>query len=132
MNDKWSVQNKKGYLKIHLGVDIKTKDILALEVTDEKTHDGKILKKLVDRVLHSSNKESNTAKVKSVTADGAYDSNTNFQYLGDKKIKPGIKLRKNSIVSIRNNRLRNKEVMIKSKDSLEMKKEKKIRTEMDG
>ena len=47
MNEKWNVQNRKGYLKIHVAVDIKTKEILALEVTDEKVHDGKMLKKLV-------------------------------------------------------------------------------------
>ena len=43
MNEKWNVQNKKGYLKIHVAVNIKTKEILALEVTDEKLHDSKIL-----------------------------------------------------------------------------------------
>ena len=36
MQDKWDVKNKKGYLKIHVAVNIKTKEILALEVTDEK------------------------------------------------------------------------------------------------
>ena len=44
MQDKWHVKNKKGYLKIHVAVDIKTKQILALEVTDEKVHDRKIMK----------------------------------------------------------------------------------------
>ena len=52
MNEKWNVQNKKeGYLKIHVAVNIKTKEILALEVTDEKLHDSKMLKKLVSHVL---------------------------------------------------------------------------------
>ena len=36
MQDKWNVKNKKGYLKIHVAVNIKTKEIIALEVTDEK------------------------------------------------------------------------------------------------
>jgi len=36
MQDKWNVKNKKGYLKINVAVDIKNKQILALEVTDEK------------------------------------------------------------------------------------------------
>jgi hypothetical protein len=36
MQEKWDVKNKKGYLKIHVAVNIKTKEILALEVTDEK------------------------------------------------------------------------------------------------
>ena len=35
MSDKWGL-GKKGYLKIHIAVDIKTKEILALKVTDEK------------------------------------------------------------------------------------------------
>jgi Transposase DDE domain len=30
MQDKWNVKNKKGYLKIHVAVNIKTKEILAL------------------------------------------------------------------------------------------------------
>ena len=40
MDEKWNVLNRKGYLKIHVAVNIKTKEILALEVTDEKVHDG--------------------------------------------------------------------------------------------
>ena len=35
MSDKWNIK-KKGYLKIHIAVNIKTKEILALEVTDKK------------------------------------------------------------------------------------------------
>ena len=33
---KWKVKNKKCYLKIHVAVDVKTKQILTLEVTDEE------------------------------------------------------------------------------------------------
>ncbi len=36
MDKKWNVQNGKGYLKIHVAVNMKTKEILALEVTNEK------------------------------------------------------------------------------------------------
>ena len=36
MSDKWNIK-KKGYLKIDIAVNIKTKEILALEVTDEKS-----------------------------------------------------------------------------------------------
>ena len=53
MQDKWNVKNKKGYLKIHVAVNIKTKEILALEVTDEKVHDGKVMKKLMEGVLNN-------------------------------------------------------------------------------
>ena len=52
--DKWFVK-KKGYLKIHVAVNAKTKEILALEVTDEKVHDGKMMCRLVDRMLKQNN-----------------------------------------------------------------------------
>jgi hypothetical protein len=136
MDKKWNVQNRKGYLKIHVAVNIKTKEILALEVTDEKIHDSKMLTKLVNQVLDgsattttTSNSESNKKiiKIKSALADGAYDSNANFRYLQEKGITPGIKVRKNSIVSARNNSLRNREVMLQSKDKdlLKWKKKRK-------
>ena len=66
MDEKWNTQNRKGYLKIHVAVNIKTKEILALEVTDEKVHDGRMLKKLVNHVLDNSSSESNMVKIKSV------------------------------------------------------------------
>ena len=65
-------------------------------------------------------------KIKSVLADdGAYDSNTNFKYLQEKKITPAIKVRRNSIVSPKNNRLRNRESRLQTKDLLKWKKKKR-------
>ena len=46
---KWNV--KRGYLKIHLAVDIRKKRILSLHVTSEQVHDGKVLPELVDDKL---------------------------------------------------------------------------------
>ncbi|CAN5758702.1 hypothetical protein BH23THE1_BH23THE1_21790 [soil metagenome] len=83
-------------------MDTKTKGILALKVTDEKIHDGKMLTKLVNHVLDSSSREPHKIKINSLLADGAYHSNPNFRYLEDKMIKPGIKVRKNSVVSPKN------------------------------
>lgn len=37
MNKKWNI-HRKGYLKVHIAVDIKSKKILSMEVTDEHTH----------------------------------------------------------------------------------------------
>ena len=39
---EWHV--RKGYLKIHVAVDIKRKRILSLKITSEEVHDGRILK----------------------------------------------------------------------------------------
>ncbi len=74
MSDKWGL-GKKGYLKIHLDLgDIKTKEILALEVTDEKAHDSKMLKKLVKHVLNTITRGRRRNKIiYSFIGDGAYD-----------------------------------------------------------
>ncbi|HEY6883631.1 MAG TPA: IS5 family transposase [Nitrososphaeraceae archaeon] len=109
LRDKWNTR-KKGYLKIHIAVNVKTKEILSLEVTDEKVHEGKVMVKLVEYILKSNNNNNNDINIKSALADGSYDSNKNFKYLYEKKILPGIKIRKNSITSTKNTNTRNKEV----------------------
>ena len=80
---------RKGYLKIHVAVDIEKKKIVSLDVTSEEVYDGSRLKELVDNAL-----ENNT--LERVIADGAYDNKENFQYLLDKNIEAAIKVRKNS------------------------------------
>ena len=121
MRDKWHIKNKKGYIKIHVAVDIKTKQILALEVTDEKVHDSKIVKNLVEGALNNSH----NIKIKSFLGDGAYDSNENFKYLNEKRIQPIIKVKRNSVVSSRNNKIRNKEVQLQIKDYHKWKKKRR-------
>jgi hypothetical protein len=80
----------------YVAVDIKTKQILVLEVTDEKVHEGKVMKGLVEGVLNNNH----NIKIKSFLGDGAYDSNENFKYLKEeKRIRPIIKVKRNSIVS---------------------------------
>jgi transposase len=94
--DKWKNKRKrKGFIKIHVAVDIKTKKIVSMSVTKEDVHDGKILKELVGDVISKNN------NIQKVLADGAYDSKDNFNYLDGLKITPAIKVRKNS--SIKNN-----------------------------
>ncbi|MDR4491774.1 MAG: IS5 family transposase [Candidatus Nitrosocosmicus sp.] len=124
MSEKWYKQDKKEYLKIPIAVDTKTKEILALEVTSEKVNDNRMLKKLVNHVLDNSS-QPNSVKIKTVIGDGAYDSNANFRYLQEKKIIPAIKVRKNSVISSKNNWLRNKEVRLQKKDLLKWKNKRK-------
>ncbi|HVD07820.1 MAG TPA: IS5 family transposase [Nitrososphaeraceae archaeon] len=87
LRHKWNV--RKGYLKIHVAVDINKKKIVSLEVTSEEVHDGSRLKKLVSNASENND-------VKRVIADGAYDSKENFRYLFDNGIEAAIKVRKNS------------------------------------
>ena len=100
---KWKV--KRGYLKIHIAVDIKRKRILSLDVTSEQVHDGKVLPVLIEDITIKQNKIVNT-----VIADGSYDNNNNFQFLSFNGIKPAIKVRKNSRCRKTNHYLRNKTV----------------------
>src|SRR5215212_4104127 len=121
MQDKWKAEKKKGYLKIHVAVNIKTKEIIALEVTDEKVHDGKVIKQMIEQVLNNNH----NIKIKSFLGDGAYDSNENFKYLQKKRIRPIIKVKRNSIISTKNNKIRNREVGFQIKDYHKWKKKRK-------
>lgn len=87
MRHKWHVH--RGYLKIHVAVDIRKKKVISLEVTSEEVHDGKVLKKLVKNASENND-------VSRVLADGAYDSKENFWYLDDNNIEAAIKVKKNS------------------------------------
>ncbi len=55
---------RKGYVKIHGAVSVKSKQVVSLEVTDDKTSDGKMLPSLVKKAQRK-------AKVKGVLGDGA-------------------------------------------------------------
>jgi len=87
MRHKWKV--RRGFLKIHIAVDVKRKEILALEVTEEKVADGRRLRSLV-------RKASKQVKITKAIGDGAYDTKANFRYLTNKEIEPVIKVRKNA------------------------------------
>ena len=109
MNEKWKV--RKGYLKIHVAVNVKSRKILSMKVTDEHVHDGKALPELVENVIKPNNM---TAAVGKLFADGAYDSNDIFSYLADNGILPCIKLRKNARVRLKTGHiLRNLSVLAK-------------------
>jgi hypothetical protein len=52
MREKWNVK-KKGFLKIHIAVYVKTKKIFSMKVTDEHVHDSKVLLDLVNDIVKS-------------------------------------------------------------------------------
>ncbi len=64
--DKWKKKRRlrKGFIKIHVAVDIKIKKIVSMSITkEEDVHDGKMLKELVDDV-------SKKYDIKKVLVDG--------------------------------------------------------------
>ena len=64
-------EKKKGYLKIHIAVNVKTKKILSIKVTDEHVHDSKVLPELIENIIKSDN--ITVAIGKLFADDGAYD-----------------------------------------------------------
>ena len=93
-------------------MDIKTKKILSMKVTDEHVHDGKALPGLVENIIKS---DSVTA-IGKLLGDGAYDGNEIFKYLSDNGILPSIKVRKNARVRWKKgNILRNLSVISQKK-----------------
>ena len=112
MQDKWNVK-KKGYLKIHIAVNIKTKKILSIKVTDEHVHDTKALPELVENIIESDRK----LTIGKLFGDGAYEGNDIFRYLEDNGILPCIKVRKNAKVRWKKgNFLRNMSVLAQRND----------------
>jgi hypothetical protein len=91
------------------------------KLTDEKVHNGKVMKQLIEQVLD----KNHNIKIKSFIGDGAYDSNENFKYLQKKWIRPIIKVKRNSIISSKNNKIQNREVNL-NKGLSQMEEEKNV------
>jgi DDE family transposase len=116
IRDKWNI--KKGYLKIHIAVNIHSKKIISIKVTDEHVHDSKVLPKLVESIAKSKN---DVTLVGKVFADGAYDSNVVFECLADNGILPCIIVRRNARVKETNNTFRNLSVVFQKNNLQEWK-----------
>ncbi len=95
MGDKWNV--RRGFIKLHVMVDSKTKKIYAATITDEKTGDAPQFKKLVDEAMQNIKDSPNVTASDElcVGADGAYDSNENFKHCKENDVIPVIPIRKN-------------------------------------
>jgi hypothetical protein len=87
MRKKWKV--KRGYLKIHLAVDARSKQAVSMQVTEETVSDGSQTEPLVLEAVAKND-------VERAYGDGAYDSRANFNLLASNGIDPAIKVRKNA------------------------------------
>ena len=81
-------KSRRGWLKVHVAVDVESKKLLAIEVTEEKTADSEVLRPLLKDV-----------KLKGGLMDGGYDTNDAFNFMKEKGVDcPGIKIRENAVV----------------------------------
>jgi len=79
----------KRYIKIHFAVDVKTKEVLAMEVTTDDVHDSEAA------LIKDSSK---LRRVSKAVMDGAYDNSKAYNLLRRLCIKPVIKPRRNAKV----------------------------------
>jgi Transposase DDE domain len=116
MRKKWKV--KRGYLKIHLAVDARSKQAVSMQVTEETVSDGSQTEPLVQEAMSK-----NT--VGRVYGDGAYDSRANFNLLASNGIDPVIKVRKNASRKAKGSYARKVSVIAQQADLEGWKEEKK-------
>ena len=116
MRKKWKV--KRGYLKIHLAVDARSKQAVSMEVTEETVSDGSQTESLVQEAVSKND-------VERVYGDGAYDSRANFNILASNGIDPAIKVRKNASRKAKRCYSRKMEVIAQQTDFQEWKRQKR-------
>jgi hypothetical protein len=105
-------KKRKGYIKLHIAVDVNKNKVLSVRVTDERRRDFTQMMQLIDGL-----------KAEAVIADGAYDSREIFNYLSKLDIKPIIKVRDNSIAKAKGSFARKKTVIEYKKDPEKWKKD---------
>jgi hypothetical protein len=72
MREVWKVH--RGWIKVHIAVNVKTKEVVGIEVTDEKVGDSKMFSPLIDQ----SKENLQGRKIEQADADGAYDARDAF------------------------------------------------------
>ena len=80
---------KKKYIKIHFAVDVKTKEIVAMSVTTDETHDSREAPKLIEEA-------SRRRKIRRAHMDSAYNYSRVYDALEAKGIEPSIRPKKNN------------------------------------
>jgi hypothetical protein len=87
MREKHGKQ-RRGWLKVHIAVDVESKRLVSIEITDEKVVDEEMFRPLLKDV-----------DIKDALGDGAYDNEDAFKFMEEKNVNiPGIKIRKNAKV----------------------------------
>ncbi|MEM2213281.1 MAG: transposase [Candidatus Nezhaarchaeales archaeon] len=77
----------KRYIKIHFAVDVKTKEVLAMEVTTDDVHDSEAA------LIKDASK---LRRISKAVMDGAYDNSKAYKLLRGMGVKPVIKPKRNA------------------------------------
>jgi hypothetical protein len=86
MREKHGVE-RRGWIKVHIAVDVETRKPVAFEITDERITDQKMVGPLLEDV-----------NLEDALMDAAYDKEDVYKILKEKSVyRPGINLRKDAI-----------------------------------
>jgi hypothetical protein len=96
-------KKKKPFLKLHIAVNIKSKQAVAIEITEDSIGDNPLALKLVD-------KAGEQGRVAKALLDGAYDAYDTWNGLSARCIKPLIRLRKNARINYKESKVRSQAV----------------------
>jgi hypothetical protein len=80
---------RKRYIKIHFTVDVRTGEVIAMDVTIDDKHDSEALLSIIMNA-------SRHRLISEACMDGSYDSEKSYRLLGGTGIKPVIKPRRNA------------------------------------
>jgi hypothetical protein len=100
---KGRITECKGFLKIHVAVDVSSKEVVALEVTREDVGDNRCFDALLAGSIRNTGRT-----IKGVMADGGYDTYENFEKCEALGIEPVIKIDGNAVTTPPPNTYRNR------------------------
>ncbi|MEM2958604.1 MAG: IS5 family transposase [Candidatus Jordarchaeaceae archaeon] len=87
MRHKW--KRRRGFLKLHLVVDVETRKILGFKATSEEVPDARAFPELLYQAQSK-------AEVEAALGDGAYDTRDCFNQCSKRGVKPLFRVRKNA------------------------------------
>jgi hypothetical protein len=96
-------KRKRPFLKLHIAVNVKTKQAVSIEITDDKVGDSKKFMPLVDKARKK-------GRVIKALGDGAFDNFKTWNGLAARGIKPLIRLRKNAKICYKKSKTRSKAI----------------------
>lgn len=94
IHKKGRIDECKGFVKIHVAVNVLSKELVGIEVTTEKTGDNPMLKPLLIQTVQNTGRS-----IDRLFADGAYDTEDNFEMCKALGITPAIRIDNNAITA---------------------------------
>jgi hypothetical protein len=104
IEQKW-IRKKKEFIKLHIAVDAKSKQIVSFRVTKGNVHDSKKFSPMIREV-------SEAYSIDKAYADKAHDNRRSFNLLDNLNIEPAIQIRKNASTKTKGCPLRREEVLL--------------------